>query len=112
MTVPFATVESVAVQLSEDHAVRQLVLNTSDKGRVVLVEDNIPEMATEEGVLVSAGPEALLMATTEWLVKTAGHVTLQLRQFGYQAPLNLPKALTAEGNSFVRQRNAAWKKDA
>lgn len=109
LKVPFGDVESVAVQLSDDHALRQVVLNTKDGGRVVLIEDEIPEMSSEAGVSVTAGPEALLMATTEWMVKAAGHVTLQLRQFGYQAPFNLPRVLTADGNSYVRQRNVAWK---
>ena len=75
----------------------------------MLIEDTIPEMSSDAGISVTAGPEALLMATTEWMVKAAGHVTLQLRQFGYQAQLNLPKSLTAEGNAYVRQRNVAWK---
>eukprot|EP00041_Stephanoeca_diplocostata_P012860 m.217225 g.217225 ORF g.217225 m.217225 type:complete len:331 (+) comp19116_c0_seq5:62-1054(+) len=104
MTVPFGDISTVAVELSDDWAHRSINFELSNGSKICAVQDIVdPEI-----VAAAKTPEAAIMTTTEWLVKTAGGFVLQLRRAGHTAKLVLPKILTAAGNSYVAQRNAWW----
>ena len=52
---------------------------------------------------------AMLMVDTEWSVKTAALLCLNLRKLGNKtAHLKLPKVLTIQGNPWVENRHALW----
>lgn len=108
-TIPFGAVTRVSVELSHDWSERgiNLQLGPNDEPVRVVTDDGSYLLDKLE-----ASPELTVMIMTEWMVKAAGALVMQMRKCGYQVPLVLPKILTAEGNSMVHKRNQQWKRQA
>lgn len=101
--VPVVDVSRVIVDLSEDTSVRSLdIERRSDKQRFTVVELKELPHATDDVL-------AMLMTTTEWLVKAAGHLTLDVARGGGNAKFQVHELLTEKANPWVRQRNQRWR---
>ena len=136
---PLSDICNVGVRLSSDWVSRSLVLRTRTGTDIPILTDTLSELDPElvtyvllllvamtwsgigmirstwhrdinTRVLRDRSPEAMLMTTTEWLVKAAAGFTRAFTRLGCSAPLLLPRALTAAGNPFVAERNRAWQR--
>ncbi len=51
---------------------------------------------------------ALLMMDTEWTVKAAALLCLNMKKLGHKVDLKLPRSLTIQGNPWVENRQHTW----
>lgn len=106
--IPFDQIAQVSVSLSDSWHERGINLHLKSGDTVRVVTDDVVYPMEE----LESSPDLVVMVMTEWLVKTAGGLALQLARTGFPTPLVLPKLLTEDGNAAVRNRNQRWKEYA
>lgn len=99
--IPVSNIKHVQVSLSpEPWEERKLQLKMKNGDVVSVVED------CEESV---PSDMASLMLSTQWMVKSAGHLCITARLFGgANVSLKLPSVLRADANPWVAMRNRLW----
>eukprot|EP00040_Diaphanoeca_grandis_P019933 m.105628 g.105628 ORF g.105628 m.105628 type:complete len:301 (-) comp27663_c0_seq1:200-1102(-) len=106
--VAFGDIVNVIVWISDDWTESGIDFLLSSGERVAVLADQAGfDLSKWDGCR-----ETMVMVMTEWIVKAAAGLCFQLIKAGYKAPLILPRALTAEGNPKVKQRNELWKAHA
>ena len=132
-------VQHVCVSVSPDHVQRRLFLKCTSSTDITVLCDEVAEldpgadgrvMWRAHIILDRVGDrDAMLMVTTEWIVKAAAALSRSIAACGGHAPLRLAKvpmlcshavivllrarqciqALLPEHNAAVRRRNEAWR---
>ena len=100
-----AAVEAAFVRLAEGWHECELCLRLAGGAEPALLRLDLP---FGEGAELEAERDLALMVSTEWAVKAAGALVLQLRRMGSSATLLMPAPLRPENNAYIAQRNKAW----
>ena len=105
--IPIASIKNVCVRVSPaPYITRTLFLTQHDsKHEVEVLVDELEDVDPER----VSDPLAMLMTTTEWLVKAAAGLSLVIKRFGGNAPMRLSRALMPEHNEWIAKRNKAWR---